>query len=39
MNILKKVKNDKEDKLFQRWLYFAKIDADEKEVLSQIVII
>ena len=27
---LKKVKNDKEDKLFQRWLYFAKIDADEK---------
>ena len=27
---LKKVKNDKENKLFQRWLYFAKIDADEK---------
>lgn len=27
---LKKVKNNKEDKLFQRWLYFAKIDADEK---------
>ena len=27
---LKKVKSDKENKLFQRWLYFAKIDADEK---------
>ena len=27
---LKKVKNNKEDKFFQRWLYFAKIDADEK---------
>jgi len=27
---LKKVKSDKENKLFERWLYFAKIDADEK---------
>ena len=27
---LKKVKSDKVNKLFQRWLYFAKIDADEK---------